>query len=121
MKNRTCFRGDVYLADLGQGIGSEQSGVRPVVILQNDLGNQHSPTVIIAPITKQRAGKEALPAHCLIGPESGLRLPSVILLEQLRTIDKCRLRVHLGRLGEKQLPAINAAIAISLGLRGSYE
>ena len=96
MKNRACFRGDVYLADLGQGIGSEQSGVRPVVILQNDLGNQHSPTVIIAPITKQRAGKEALPAHCLIGPESGLRLPSVILLEQLRTIDKCRLRVHLG-------------------------
>ena len=66
-------------------------------------------------------GKEALPAHCLIGPESGLRLPSVILLEQLRTIDKCRLRVHLGRLGEKQLLAINAAIAISLGLRGSYE
>ena len=121
MKYRACFRGDVYLADLGQGIGSEQSGVRPVVILQNDLGNQHSPTVIIAPITKQRAGKEALPAHCLIGPESGLRLPSVILLEQLRTIDKCRLRVHLGRLGEKQFPAINAAIAISLGLRGSYE
>lgn len=118
MKNRTCFRGDIYLANLGRGIGSEQGGIRPVVILQNDLGNQHSTTVIIAPVTKQRAGKEVLPVHCPIGPESGLRLPSVVLLEQLRTIDKQRLRVYLGRLGEKQCSAINAAIAISLGLQG---
>ena len=112
MKTELASGGDVYLADLGQGIGSEQSGVRPVVILQNDLGNQHSPTVIIAPITKQRGRQGSAAGTLPDWPRERLAAaPSVILLEQLRTIDKCRLRVHLGRLGEKQFPAINAAIA----------
>ena len=89
--NHTYLRGDMYYADLGHGIGSEQEGYRPVVIIQNNVGNKHSPTVIIASITSKKDAKAKLPTHYYINAENGLELPSIVLLEQLRTVDKRRL------------------------------
>lgn len=114
--NRTYLRGDMYYADLGKGIGSEQEGYRPVVIIQNNVGNKHSPTVIIASITSKRDAKAKLPTHYLIGAENGLELPSLVLLEQLRTIDKRRLNSFIGHLPEKHIQGINHALAVSVGL-----
>lgn len=82
--NHTYLRGDMYYADLGRGIGSEQEGYRPVVIIQNNVGNKHSPTVIIASITSKTGVKAKLPTHYYIDTEDGLELPSIVLLEQLR-------------------------------------
>ena len=110
-------RGDIYYADLSPVVGSEQGGTRPVLIVQNDTGNRHSPTVIAAAITSQ-TGKARLPTHINIaGGSVGLSKDSVILLEQIRTIDKKRLREHMGRLDEKQMSMVNDAIAISFGLK----
>lgn len=114
--NRTYLRGDMYYADLGHGIGSEQEGYRPVVIIQNDVGNKHSPTVIIASITSKKDAKPKLPTHYYIGIEAGLELPSIVLLEQLRTVDKRRLSEFIGHLPEKHIQGINHALAISIGL-----
>ena len=86
--NRTYHRGDMYYADLGRGIGSEQEGYRPVLIIQNDTGNKHSPTVIVAAISSKVDAKAKLPTHYLLKAENGLELPSLVLMEQLRTIDK---------------------------------
>lgn len=86
--NRTYLRGDMYYADLGRGIGSEQEGYRPVLILQNNTGNKYSPTVIVAAISSKVDAKAKLPTHYLLKAENGLELPSLVLLEQLRTIDK---------------------------------
>ena len=94
--NHTYLRGDMYYADLGRGIGSEQEGYRPVVIIQNNVGNKHSPTVIIASITSKTGVKAKLPTHYYIDAEDGLELPSVVLLEQLRTVDKRRLGNFIG-------------------------
>ena len=110
------YRGELYYADLGKGIGSEQEGYRPVVIIQNNVGNKYSPTVIIAPVTTDHEAKAKLPTHCHIGAESGLDAPSVILLEQLRTIDKKRLGHLIGRLNRKNLRQLNHALAISIQL-----
>ena len=109
-------RGDIYYADLSPVVGSEQGGTRPVLIVQNDTGNRHSPTVIAAAITSQ-LGKARLPTH-ITGPgrESGLAKDSVILLEQIRTLDKRRLREHMGRLSEEQMSKVDNAIAVSFGL-----
>ena len=85
--NKTYLRGDMYYADLGRGIGSEQEGYRPVVIIQNNTGNKYSPTVIVAAISSKVDTKAKLPTHYLLKAESGLELPSLVLLEQLRTID----------------------------------
>ena len=114
--NHTYLRGDMYYADLGKGIGSEQEGYRPVVIIQNNVGNKHSPTVIIASITSKRDAKAKLPTHYLIGAEDGLEMPSLVLLEQLRTIDKRRLSSFIGHLAEKHIQGINHALAVSVGL-----
>jgi len=114
--NRTYLRGEMYYADLGKGIGSEQEGHRPVVIIQNDIGNKHSPTVIVASISSRIAGKSKLPTHYYINAEDGLREPSVVLLEQIRTIDKRRLGQRIGKLSEKHIQGINHALAISIGL-----
>ena len=114
--NHTYLRGDMYYADLGQGIGSEQEGYRPVVVIQNNVGNKHSPTVIIASITSKRDAKAKLPTHYLIGAEDGLEMPSLVLLEQLRTIDKRRLSSFIGHLSEKHIQGINHALAVSVGL-----
>lgn len=114
--DHTYLRGDMYYADLGRGIGSEQEGYRPVVIIQNNVGNKHSPTVIIASITSKRDAKAKLPTHYLIGAEDGLEMPSLVLLEQLRTIDKRRLSSFIGHLSEKHIQGINHALAVSVGL-----
>lgn len=114
--NHTYLRGDMYYADLGKGIGSEQEGYRPVVIIQNNVGNKHSPTMIIASITSKRDAKAKLPTHYLIGAEDGLEMPSLVLLEQLRTIDKRRLSSFIGHLSEKHIQGINHALAVSVGL-----
>lgn len=109
-------RGDIFYADLSPVVGSEQGGTRPVLIVQNDTGNRHSPTVIAAAITSQ-TGKARLPTHINIaGGSVGLSKDSVILLEQIRTIDKKRLREHMGRLDEKQMSMVDDAIAVSFGL-----
>ena len=109
-------RGDIYYADLRPVIGSEQGGIRPVLIVQNDTGNRHSPTVIAAAITSQ-TGKARLPTHINIaGGSVGLSKDSVILLEQIRTIDKRRLREHMGRLDDAHMAMVDDAIAVSFGL-----
>jgi len=109
-------RGDIYYADLSPVVGSEQGGVRPVLIVQNDTGNRHSPTVIAAAITS-RLDKAKLPTHISLSSQSaGLNRDSIILLEQIRTLDKSRLRERMGRLDEKTMSAVDAALAVSFGL-----
>lgn len=100
----------------GPGIGSEQEGYRPVVIIQNNTGNKYSPTVIVAAISSKVDAKAKLPTHYLLKAESGLELPSLVLLEQLRTIDKKRLETYIGRLEEKHIRRIDHALAVSVGL-----
>lgn len=109
-------RGDIYYADLSPVVGSEQGGMRPVLIVQNDTGNRHSPTVIAAAITSQ-VGKARLPTHIELSAQSvGLSRDSVILLEQIRTIDKSRLKEKMGRLDENTMTRVDNAIAVSFGL-----
>ncbi|MCI9469307.1 MAG: type II toxin-antitoxin system PemK/MazF family toxin [Oscillospiraceae bacterium] len=109
-------RGDIYYADLSPVVGSEQGGMRPVLIVQNDTGNRHSPTVIAAAITSQM-GKAKLPTHIeLTGRSVGLTKDSVILLEQIRTIDKSRLKEKMGRLDGDTMTKVDNAIAVSFGL-----
>ena len=114
--SRTYQRGDLYYADLGRGIGSEQEGYRPVVIIQNNIGNKHSPTVIIAAISSRVGVKPKLPTHYYINAENGLELPSIILLEQIRTIDKHRLAKYIGRLSKEHISGMNHALAVSIDL-----
>lgn len=112
----TVKRGDIYYADLSPVVGSEQGGVRPVLIVQNDVGNRYSPTVIAAAITSQRE-KAKLPTHIEVRGEScGLAKNSVVLLEQIRTIDKRRLKEHMGTLDDNSMSLINRALSISFGL-----
>ena len=109
-------RGDIFYADLSPVVGSEQGGLRPVLIVQNDTGNRHSPTVIAAAITSQ-VGKARLPTHIeLQGASCGLTRDSVILLEQIRTIDKSRLRERMGKLDEPMMSKVDNAISVSFGL-----
>lgn len=111
-------RGDIYYADLSPVVGSEQGGLRPVLIVQNDIGNRYSPTVIAAAITS-RMSKAKLPTHIdVIGNDAGLAKDSVILLEQIRTIDKRRLREHMGHVDEGLMNQVDSAIAVSFGLQG---
>ena len=117
MMDDTIRRGDIFYADLSPVVGSEQGGTRPVLIVQNDTGNKHSPTVIAAAITSQTS-KARLPTHInIVGSNVGLSKDSIILLEQIRTIDKRRLREHMGRLDDKYMSQVNEAIAVSFGLR----
>ena len=109
-------RGDIFYADLSPVVGSEQGGVRPVLIVQNDTGNKYSPTVIAAAITSQM-NKAKMPTHIeLPAASSGLTRNSVVLLEQIRTLDKRRLREYLGRIDERLMAEIDGAIAVSFGL-----
>ncbi len=109
-------RGDIFYADLSPVVGSEQGGTRPVLIVQNDTGNKHSPTVIAAAITSQ-TGKARLPTHIdLSGHDVGLSKNSMVLLEQVRTIDKRRLREHMGKLDDGLMTKVDNAIAVSFGL-----
>lgn len=110
-------RGDMFYADLSPVVGSEQGGVRPVLIIQNDLGNKYSPTVIAAAITSQ-TGKNKLPTHIEIDSNScGLKSNSVVLAEQIRTIDKSRLKERIGHIDdEKIIDKVNNALGVSFGL-----
>ena len=109
-------RGDIFFADLSPVVGSEQGGVRPVLVVQNDVGNKYSPTIIAAAITS-KINKAKLPTHIEIdAQEYGLSKDSVILLEQVRTIDKQRLREKIGKLDELQMVKVNDAISVSFGL-----
>ena len=112
----TVRRGDIFYADLSPVVGSEQGGLRPVLIIQNDVGNRYSPTVIAAAITS-RMGKTKLPTHIdVYADRVGLSKDSVILLEQIRTLDKRRLREKMGHLDEEVMAEVNNAIAVSFGL-----
>ena len=112
----TVRRGDIYYADLSPVVGSEQGGIRPVLIVQNDVGNKYSPTVIAAAITS-RTAKSKLPTHIEVYADKyGLARDSVILLEQIRTIDKKRLREKMGHLDEDVMNRVNDAITVSFGL-----
>ena len=116
MDNSVVKRGDIFYADLSPVVGSEQGGVRPVLIVQNDTGNRHSPTVIAAAITSQ-TGKARLPTHISLAAMScGLPKDSVVLLEQIRTLDKRRLWEHMGRVDETMMKQVDTAIAVSFGL-----
>ena len=109
-------RGEIYYADLSPVVGSEQGGLRPVLIVQNDVGNKFSPTVIAAAITSQR-DKSRLPTHIdLVSDNSGLAKNSVILLEQIRTIDKSRLKDRMGHIDSSAMQLVNKALSVSFGL-----
>lgn len=109
-------RGDLVIADLSPVVGSEQGGLRPVLVIQNDVGNRFSPTVIVAAVTSQ-IEKSKLPTHVeLSAKEFGLMRNSVVLLEQIRTIDKRRIQQKLGRLDSKTMEMVDEALAISMGL-----
>lgn len=108
------LRGDIFYADLSPSQGSEQGGCRPVAILQNNVGNKHAPTTIVAPITS-RLGKKQLPTHITFNG-CGLPKDSVILMEQIRTIDKGRLKQKIGCLTNEKWEVVNEAIKVSLGL-----
>ena len=115
----TVKRGDIFYADLSPVVGSEQGGTRPVLIVQNDTGNRHSPTVIAAAITSQK-DKTKLPTHIQVHTTaSGLAKDSIVLLEQIRTLDKQRLKEHMGRLDDEHMMMVNDAIAVSFGLNSN--
>lgn len=112
----TIKRGDIYYADLSPVIGSEQGGIRPVLIIQNDVGNKYSPTVIAAAITS-KLNKSRLPTHIEVDArEYGLAKDSIILLEQIRTLDKQRLKERMGHLNESKMIDVNKALFVSFGL-----
>lgn len=112
----TIKRGDIYYADLSPVIGSEQGGIRPVLIVQNDVGNRYSPTVIAAAITSQR-DKTNLPTHIRVDAGGcGLAKDSIVLLEQIRTIDKQRLKERMGSLDLPSMDKVDKALSVSFGL-----
>ena len=113
--SRYIFRGDIYITKLNPAIGHEQGGIRPVLVIQNDVGNQHSPTIIVAPLTS-RIKKTNLPTHVCISDREKLEKNSIVLLEQIRTLDKSRLGDFLGKLNDVEMAAVNKAISISLGV-----
>lgn len=110
-------KGDLYFADLSPVVGSEQGGVRPVLVVQNDVGNKYSPTIIVAAVTSQM-NKSRLPTHVEIDAAgNGLSKNSVVLMEQLRTIDKSRLKERIGNVDQNMIAGVDKALSVSLGLR----
>lgn len=110
-------RGDIFYADLSPVVGSEQGGIRPVIIIQNDVGNKYSPTVIISAITSQ-INKAKLPTHVEISSEEyGLNKDSVVLLEQIRTLDKRRLKEKIGHMTDADMVKVDEALLISIALK----
>ena len=121
MARKRIRRGDIYYADLRPVVGSEQGGIRPVVILQNNTGNQFSPTTIAAAITS-RNGKHQIPTHIWIGGQFyGLHQDSMILLEQIRTLDRGRLRDYIGCLDKETMQAVDRGLTVSLGMKRLQE
>ncbi len=118
--DKHCVRGEIYLANLEPVIGSEQGGIRPVVILQNNVGNKHSPTTIAAPITTKRV-PNSLPIHVFVfATRSGLPQDSCVLLEQIRVLDKSRLTEKIGKVNAVTMDYIDTALKISVGLNSKY-
>lgn len=116
----TIRRGDIYYADLSPVVGSEQGGVRPVLIVQNDVGNRYSPTVIAAAITSQK-DKTRLPTHIQVNADHcGLAKDSIVLLEQVRTIDKQRLKERMGKLDPGSMTRVDKALSVSFGLPANF-
>ena len=115
-KNWQYSRGDIYYANMEPHVGSEQGGERPVVILQNDTGNKHSPTLIIATLTSRVDKKLNLPTHVLLDQNPGLKVSSIVQLEQIFTIDKRRVQWFAGQTSEDEMKQIEMAIKISLGI-----
>lgn len=112
---KTIKRGDIFYADLSPAIGSEQGGIRPVLIVQNNVGNYHSPTVIVAVLTSK--SKKKLPTHISIpSGEGNITMDSTVLLEQLRTIDKFRLQKYVGSISDDTMDRVDRAMLVSLGL-----
>ncbi|WP_317854474.1 type II toxin-antitoxin system PemK/MazF family toxin [Chakrabartyella piscis] len=118
MEERTITRGEIYYANLGAGVGSEQFGIRPVLILQNNVGNRYSPTVIVAPVTTRK--KKTMPTHVLVSPIRNLEAHSSVLLEQIRTIDRERLQEYICTVPKYKLKQINRALEISVGLNSNF-
>ena len=112
-------RGGIYLAELDGGVGSEQAGRRPVIIIQNDIGNKYSPTLIVAALTSDTNVKTLLPTHYYMGSTRGLYKDSVVLLEQIRTIDKSRIIHYIGHANWYQMKEIDKALGISVGLEST--
>ncbi len=118
--DKHCVRGEIYLANLEPVVGSEQGGIRPVVILQNNVGNKHSPTTIAAPITTKRIPNN-LPVHVfVVAMRSGLPQDSCVLLEQIRVLDKSRLTEKIGKVNAVTMDYIDTALKISVGLNSKY-
>lgn len=117
----TIYRGQIWYVDLGESIGSEQGGMRPCTIIQNNLGNKYAPTVIIAPITNAVHNKSNIPTHVNIGTYCGLNTESIVLLEQIRTVDKRRLKTYIGDCNKKDMIKINKAYKISGGVYSEYD
>jgi len=115
IQQKLVHRGEVYYANLQPVVGSEQGGIRPVLIIQNDIGNKYSPTVIAAAITS-RKNKSRLPTHVWIGKLPGSWADSIVLTEQVRTIDKGRLEKRITKLNEKKMKQVDRALAISFGI-----
>lgn len=116
-ENWNYHRGDIYLVDLGTNIGSEQGGCRPVLLVQNDIGNHFGPTLIVALVSSRYWKKSKQPTHTLIEGIQNLSSPSVVLTEQLLTIDKVRVMKYLGKVPEDQMQNVNKAVMVSLGLK----
>lgn len=117
MTTTVVKRGDIFYADLSPVVGSEQGGIRPVIIIQNDIGNKYSPTVIISAITSQ-INKAKLPTHVEISSEEyGLNKDSVVLLEQIRTLDKRRLKEKIGHMSDNDMEKVDQALLVSVGLQ----
>ena len=117
MKDERAFRrGEIYLADLGTRFGSEQGGIRPVLILQNNLGNIYCPTLIVAPLTTQTGKKPNQPTHYKLAGDGNAIRPSTVLLEQITTIDKRRVAKRLSRLGSSEMDRMKEHILMSLGI-----
>jgi len=115
-KNWRYIRGDIYYANMEPHVGSEQGGERPVVVLQNDMGNKHSSTLIIATLTSKVDKKLNLPTHVLLDQNPGLKVPSIVQLEQIFTIDKRRVQRFAGQTSSEEMDRIEAALKISLGM-----
>ena len=115
-KNWRYSRGNIYYANMEPNVGSEQGGERPVVVLQNDTGNKHSPTLIIATLTSRVDKKRHLPTHVLLDHNPELKVPSIVQLEQIFTIDKRRLQRFIGNASAEEMVQIEAALKISLGM-----
>lgn len=113
-------RGQIYLVDLSDGFGSEQGGVRPVLVVQNNKGNKYSPTIIVACITSRAKTKHHLPTHYYIPDSVGLKYPSIVMMEQIKVIDKARIIKYIGSVAPRFMRILDKKLLISIGVIEHY-